>query len=129
LAISVENSRTINAGLGTLAQCYPTASIRVSLSAALVEIAEGDSWLGCLLRHKLIGKADYAVLQAAQRAGNLPWAMREMADTNRRRLAARMNALVQAAFPPVVLCFGALILFLGCALFKPLITLMILKSC
>jgi protein transport protein HofC len=129
LAISVENNRTINAGLGTLAQCYPTASIRVRLSAALVEIAEGDSWLGCLLRHKLIGKADYAVLQAAQRAGNLPWAMREMAETNRRRLAARMNALAQAAFPPVVLCFGAIFLLLGCALFKPLILLIIQKSC
>ena len=54
--------------------------------------------------------------------------MREMADSNRRRLAYRLNALVQVAYPPVILCIGLMVMFIVVALFYPLITLIMRLS-
>ncbi|MCC6125247.1 MAG: type II secretion system F family protein [Pirellulales bacterium] len=123
LAMDVENRRTIDAGLHTLVRCYPTGAIRVKLNRVLADVQAGAPWHESLRARGLISPADAAVLQAAERAGNLPWAMREMADGNRRRLAYRLDVLVQTLFPPVVLCFGAMVLFVVVALFMPLITL------
>ena len=123
LAMAVENQRTIDAGLQTLVQSYPIGSIRARLSQVSADVQAGVSWSESLQSRGLIRQSDLAVLQAAERAGNLSWAMREMADSNRRRLAYRMNVLVQTIFPPVVLCIGAVVLFIVVALFLPLITL------
>ena len=50
-------------------------------------------------------------------------ALRELAESNRRRLAYRLNVAVQLLFPPAVLCFGAAVLFIVVAMFLPLVTL------
>jgi type II secretory pathway component PulF len=107
----------------TLAGTYPQANIRRKLSYVGVDIHRGGDWCESLRRHGLIKRADMAVLKAAQRVGNLPWAMHEMADSNRRRLAYRLNALVQLAYPPVIICVGLIVMFIVVALFYPLITL------
>ena len=84
----------------------------------------GCAWHESLYRHGLIRKSDLAVLQSAERAGNLSWALRELADSNRRRLAYRLNAALQLLFPPAVLCFGAAVLFIVVAMFLPLIDIL-----
>ena len=63
------------------------------------------------------------MLQAAQRVGNLPWALTEMADSVRRRLAYRVQAAVQLLFPPIVILMGLAVTFIVVALFLPLIAL------
>jgi general secretion pathway protein F len=123
LAMTVENHRTIDAGIRTLTQTYPASVVRGKLSLVLAEVLSGAPWGESLCRRDLIRQSDCAVLQAAERAGNLPWALRELADSNRRRLTNRLSVLVQTMFPPVVLCFGAMVMFIVVALFMPLITL------
>jgi type II secretory pathway component PulF len=123
LAMTVEQRRTIDAGVRTLSQTYPSGSVRVKLSLALAEILSGAPWGESLRRRGLIRQSDAAVLLAAERAGNLSWALRELADSNRRRLTNRLSVLVQTMFPPVVLCFGAMVMFIVVALFMPLIAL------
>jgi general secretion pathway protein F len=125
LALAVESHRTIDSGIHTLARCYPNRSIREKLSQSLLDVQSGVSWCESLFRRGLMRQSDLAVLQAAERAGNLPWAMREIADVNRRRLVCRMNVLVQLLFPPVVICFGGMLLFIVIAMLKPLIDLTI----
>ena len=123
LAMAAENNQPLGNSIATLATCYPQLDIRHKLNCVGKDISKGADWCQSLFRHGLIKRADQAVLQAAQRVGNLPWAMREMADSNRRRLAYRLNALVQLAYPPVILCLGVMVLFIVVALFTPLITL------
>jgi type II secretory pathway component PulF len=123
LAMTVENRRTIDAGIQTLVDTYPDNSIRFKLNLALSDIRSGASWYESLYRRGLMRQSDLAVLQSAERVGNLPWAMREMADSNRRRIAYRMNVLMQTMFPPVVLSFGVMVMLIVVALFMPLITL------
>jgi len=55
--------------------------------------------------------------------GNLPWAMREMADSNRRRFAYRLNAILQVLFPLTLGIIGLVVCLYVTACFLPLITL------
>ena len=71
----------------------------------------------------MIRRPELGLLQAAQRVGNLPWAMTEMADSVRRRLAYRVQAAAQMLFPLVVILLGLMVMFIVVALFLPLITL------
>jgi type II secretory pathway component PulF len=125
LALAAESNQPLGNIVLTLAGMYPQADIRRKLSYVGVDIHRGGDWCESLRRHGLIKRADQAVLKAAQRVGNLPWAMREMADSNRRRLAYRLNALVQLAYPPVIICVGLIVMFIVVALFYPLITLIL----
>ena len=63
------------------------------------------------------------MLQAAQRASNLPWALAEMADGVRRRLSYRVLAAIQLLLPPIVILMGLVVMFIVVALFSPLIAL------
>ncbi|MGD0516283.1 MAG: type II secretion system F family protein [Thermoguttaceae bacterium] len=128
LALAAESSQPLGNIVLTMAGTYPQADIRRKLSYVGEDIHRGGDWCESLSRHGLIKRADQAVLKAAQRVGNLPWAMREMADSNRRRLAYRLNALVQAAYPPVIICVGLIVMFIVVALFYPLITLIMKLS-
>ena len=123
LALAVEHDRPLYGVIQSLCECYPKKSIRRRLENVRHDLEHGGAWCESLFRRGLMRKSDLAVLQAAERAGNLPWALREMADGNRRRLAYRLNVLVQLLFPPAVLCFGAMVLFIVVAIFLPLVNL------
>jgi type II secretory pathway component PulF len=123
LALAAEYQRPLPEALATLARTYPKASIRRRLRDVARDLDGGADWCESLFARGLIKRPDLAILQAAQRAGNLPWAMREMADSNRRRLAYRLYALVQMLFPPVILAFALLELFFVAAVLFPLIKL------
>jgi type II secretory pathway component PulF len=63
------------------------------------------------------------VLEAAERAGNLSWALRELAEGSERRLGYRMQALAQVLFPLIVILIGGIVFLLAVAYFSPLIRL------
>jgi type II secretory pathway component PulF len=123
LALGVEHHRPLAGILRVLHESYPKKSIRRRLNDVLFDIEPGAAWQESLFRRGLIRRSDLAVLQSAERTGNLVWALREIAESNRRRLAYRLNVAVQLLFPPIVLSFGAAMLFIAVALFSPLLTL------
>jgi type II secretory pathway component PulF len=123
LALAVDHQRPIPEAVADLARSYPKASIRLRLHEVLRDLVHGADWCQSLLNHGLIKQADLAILQAAQRVGNLPWALGEMAQSNRRRLQYRLQAASNMLFPAVILIFGAIVMFVTAALFLPLITL------
>jgi len=71
----------------------------------------------------LIKRAELAVLKSAQRVGNLPWALREMAASSRRRLAYRLQGVAQVLFVLVIVSFGLMIGTFYISYFLPLIRL------
>ncbi|MFZ1936613.1 MAG: type II secretion system F family protein [Thermoguttaceae bacterium] len=123
LALVARQQRPLVEGITTLALSYPKPSVRQRLALATFDIEAGWDWADSLARHSLIRPAEHAVLQAAQRAGNLPWAMQEMADSARRRFFYKLQALVQAVFPVVLICFGLVVMYVVVALFLPLVAL------
>jgi type II secretory pathway component PulF len=128
LALAVAHDRPLAGVIHTLCDCYPKKSIRRRLENVRFDMAHGVPWCESLYRRGLIRQADFAVLQSAQRAGNLRWALSEMADSNRRRLAHRLNVVVQLLFPPAVLFFGAMVMAIVVAMFLPLVSLITAMS-
>ncbi len=123
LAVVARQQRPLSEGIAAMAVSYPKWAIRQRLRLATFDIEAGGDWADSLVGHGLIQRADHAVLQAAQRAGNLPWAMQEMADSARRRFFYRLQGIIQTAFPFAVVGFGAIMMFIVVALFLPLVSL------
>jgi general secretion pathway protein F len=123
LALVAGGQRPLPQGIAALAQSYPKNRIRLRLSQTATDVMLGGDWCESLRKRGLIRQPEFAVVQAAQRVGNLPWALKEMADSLRRRLAYRVQAAAQMLFPPIVILMGLAVLFIVAALFAPLISL------
>jgi protein transport protein HofC len=123
MAVVVENGKPLPRAVGTLARRYPVSWVRDRMRGVALDIDRGADWCQSLYYHGLIGAADAALLDAARRAGNLPWALREAAESGERRLAYRLQAWVQALFPVVIVALGMLVFMIVTAYFTPLITL------
>ena len=123
LALVVGKERPLAQGIGILCDWFPSASTRRRLRRTQRDMAQGyDSWES-LARHGVISGADMAVLQAAQRVGNLAWALREMAESNRRRLAYRLQILSQWLFPLAIIGLGLLVGVFVVSFFLPIVAL------
>jgi len=123
LALATEQRKPLHSTVGVLANTYHKAGIRGRLHNVFLDMSEGVDWCDSLAKRGLLTRADKAVLQAAQGAGNLPWALREMADRCRRRLALQLQGWVHLAFPPTILLLGTIVAFVVVALFLPLVYL------
>ncbi len=123
LALVAAQERPLVQGIAVLADRYPRWPIRRRLRKVLRGVTAGGDPLGTLAARGLLGRADLAVLQAAQRVGNLAWAIREMADSNRRRLAYRIQILGQVLFPLAILALGAMVMLFVVSCFLPLVML------
>ena len=123
LALAAEKNVAFQAEIETLARWYPRRPIRKRLEAVLGDVKAGAVWSQSLARRGLIKQVELAVFEAAGRAGNLPWALREMADSSRRRLNYRLNSLVQLLFPLAILALGLLVMIYVVGYFVPLISL------
>jgi general secretion pathway protein F len=123
LALAVEGQRPFGEALEGLAESYPSFSVARRLRATAVDVQSGSDWAGSLLKYSLVGRSDAAAMQAAQRVGNLPWAMRQLADARERRLAYRLEAALNIVSPLVVLALGAVVFFFVVGCFLPLVYL------
>ena len=93
------------------------------MRGAAERTAAGNDWRQSLLETGLIRPADAAVLGAAERVGNLDWALEEMADSALRRQIYRVQAGLQVVFPVLLLGIGAVVCAFVVGLFVPLISL------
>lgn len=123
LALVADRERPLGEGIDALACCYPKKNIRGRLLQASADIEMGRDWCESLLWQGLIRRPEAAILQSAQRVGNLAWALREMAESVRRRLIYRLQAMAQVLFPPIVVLMGLVVMFIVVALFLPLVSL------
>lgn len=123
LALIADRGMPFPRGIKLLADTYPAWPVRRRLQGVLVDIEAGGDWAVSLRRRGLIKATELAVLQAAERLGNLPWALREMAASSRRRLVYRLHGLLQVLFVFVICGFGLLVGLFVVAYFLPLIIL------
>lgn len=123
LAIVVEGGQPLTPALKALSRYYPQRWVKRKLVKAHYATAEGTNWYDGLHAQRLVTAPECAVLASAERAGNLPWAMRELADSGERRLVYRLQVCSQLLFTFVVLSLGALVFFVAIAYFMPLLSL------
>ena len=123
LALSTRHHRPLVGPLAILANEYPGWAMRHRLQRVLGDVQAGADWSQSLHRHGVIGKAEAMVLEAAGRAGNLPWALEEMAASLRRRHAYRLRAVMMAVFPVCIVAVGVAVGVIFVAYFYPLVVL------
>ena len=123
LAVVVESGRPIGPAFRAMAQWYPTSWVRRRIEKAAEYAEQGVDWPETLESLGLLGRAEAGVLQAASRAGNLPWALRELSESGERRRAYRLQVWSQLLFVLTILAVGLMVFLISVAFFMPLTTL------
>lgn len=123
LSFVVAAGRPLVGALSTIADSHPAALIRrrIAVVARTVE-AGGDCWKA-MTDVGLIGRREAALLAAAQRVGNLEWALHELARHVEDRISLRLNAIVEFARPVLLLAIGTTIAVIVVAMYLPLVQL------
>jgi type IV pilus assembly protein PilC len=106
-----------------MAELHPRRHFRRLLARCAAKIDQGANWCEVLRRERLLRRADVAVLQAAERTGNLAWALSETAEASLRRTAHRLRAAIAIVFPIVILLIGLFTGLIVVGMMEPLVTL------
>jgi type II secretory pathway component PulF len=128
LAVVIEAGRPIAPAFRAMAQWYPIAWVRRRLEQVSLYVEEGVDWAEALHARGLLTGNDVGLLQSAGRAGNLPWALHELAESGERRRAYRLQVWSQLLFVVTILILGFLIFLIAVAFFMPLTTLILRLS-
>jgi type IV pilus assembly protein PilC len=128
LSFAVRAGRPLTEVLAEMAERHPRKRFRSLLTRAHGRMIQGASWCDALRSQRLIRATDAAVLSAAERAGNLAWALDELAGAALRRAAYRLKAIQNIGFSLAVLAFGLLVGLFVVGMFEPLVRLIELMS-
>lgn len=123
LAIVAAANRPLREGIEVLARSYPKESIRMRLDGVLERIDAGADWLDALANKRLITRNDHLLLDSARRAGNLDWALNELADQGRRRLDRRNRSIAAVVQVFAIMVAGGIVFMLALAYYYPLIVM------
>jgi type II secretory pathway component PulF len=123
LSLLMKQNMPLPQALILLANVYPRGNVRRRLTNAALDVERGGDWKLALRRQWLLGPAEQALLAAAERAGNLPWALDEMGEGLMRRLTYRLTLVYQFVFPILLLLAASLVGFFCLAMFLPLISM------
>jgi type II secretory pathway component PulF len=123
LGIAVREGRPIAESSRLLASYFVQPGPRRSLERAAAKMNKGGAWWEALRQVGIVSTSQSRLLAAAERAGNLPWAMDEMAASMTRRVAYRTRAWVTAIIPVLILIFGFGVLLVAVAIYAPLVKL------
>lgn len=123
LAVVVDAGRPIDSALATLVAHHPSEAIRTVMNQVQREVNAGNPLWGSLAEKGIIRRADASVLVAAERAGNLPWALRSVADNTERNVIYRTRVWYEFLQPAFVVVVGAIVGTIVLAYFMPLLKL------
>jgi type II secretory pathway component PulF len=120
LSVAAEAGRPIAGAVSTLARYHFDPTLRNRLLFVRNEIEQGaDVWrsMGAV---GLLAPAEVRVLDSAERFGNRPWALKQIAQLKQRQTTRRLARWSELAVPIVVILMGAFVLFQALGIFGTL---------
>jgi|GEM_PF-1269510 len=123
LALPVRHGKPLVSTIDSMARLHPRGWIRRRLDRVLRDLQRGASWQEGLRKRGLVASGDLALLSAAERNGNLAWALEELGNSYQRRAEYRLRVFEEFAFPLLVLTMGLLVGGFALAYFTPLVEL------
>jgi type II secretory pathway component PulF len=121
LSMVVDADKPIVVGLQSLGRWYPATWIRYRLARAYLLTTQGSDWTEAMQSQGLITGSDRMLLDASRRVGNLPWAIKELAESSERGLAYRLQAFNQIMFFFMMLVVAAMVGVFAVGYFMPLV--------
>jgi type II secretory pathway component PulF len=121
LAQAVSVHRPLAAALAGMELHHRRRHVRKRIRRVCDEMTRGRDPFGPLCRCGLISSAEATALASAERAGNLEWALRGIADNIESRQRARSQMIVETVQPFIVIGLGLVVLCVCIAIFVPLI--------
>lgn len=123
LAVSVREKQSFVTTLELMSAYSLSRRTRNRLHKAIRQIADGRPWYEALQKTRIVTRAQAGLLYSAEQAGNLGWALEEMADSTLRHSAYRTQATVNFVFPFAVLGCGLCVAFVAAGMLLPLFNL------
>lgn len=124
LAIPSAAGRPLDDAFEPLATFAPNVSDRRRFASVRGRFEAGVSAWDALVEERIVSRRDADLLAAAERAGNLPWALNLIADRIDDARRRRFAAFLEVAQPAVVLLLGAVVAFICIGFFLPLVDLL-----
>jgi type II secretory pathway component PulF len=121
VSVGVAEGRPMVETLEALARGTRAPWLRRRMLLARGDIQQGRSWVLALRRRGLLRRADAAVIDAAERVGNVPWALRETGAAQERGAAHRLRFWTVVLQPLTLVALGALVLIVAASYFYPLV--------
>jgi type II secretory pathway component PulF len=116
--------KPLPAALGILADSgYFRGTALYRLAQAQTRVEEGESLAESLRHVGLLPRSMAALVQAAERAHNLPWALAELGEAQAKRTVRVSQRFSMAVFPIAIVLVGACVAFVAFGMFLPLLTL------
>lgn len=125
LAAAVEAEHRPDDVLLLLSREHRRRAMRTALESACEKYRKGDDCWQALRGVGLLRAREVAALRSAERVGNLPWVLRQLAETIERRLANRWLTVLEIAQPVAVVSLGAIIAAIEVGFFSPLMSLIL----
>jgi protein transport protein HofC len=123
-------SRTIAAefpleqGLRTISEKHNFGRTRERVEQIRHGVEQGQNPWDAFAAARLINRRESSLLKSAEKVGNLPWALNQLAHSIDRRNSYRWQAFSELAQPAAVLLIGMTVLFICVAMFMPLIKML-----
>jgi type II secretory pathway component PulF len=123
LSIAVDAGRPLSDALAALAARHADKLLRLRATVLADEIGRGNDCWQSLYRARMLRPGEAAMLEAAERVGNLAWALRGMADGIERRAEYRYQVAMEFVHPALILVIGSVIGIFCVSMFLPVIVL------
>lgn len=120
----VATGRPLPEGLDVVARYHFRPSIRRALTQVAAATEYGADAFEELQRHRFISASDVKFLTTARQAGNLSWALKELAELRERRFSYRQRLWAEFVRPVPVLFGAVVVLFVAVSFFMPIIKLL-----
>jgi type IV pilus assembly protein PilC len=124
LAWLVQRGKPLHTAVAVTARSYPKYWFRRRLGQAVWDMSNGVEWSAALRSRRIISAGDAQLLAAAERVGNIPWALRMVAESGERRLMYRLQCAVQVLYPLAILAISVVVAIYALAFFLPMVTLL-----
>ncbi|QDU12320.1 Putative type II secretion system protein F [Gimesia maris] len=124
LHVTTESGRPLLGAFETLSHTTKNPYLSARFNAILEDVHKGNDCWTSLHDYSLLTPSEVRLLQSAQRAGNLSWALKAIAKGIERRINYRLALIREYLEPAFILSVGCLVGIFVIGLFLPLVTIM-----
>jgi type II secretory pathway component PulF len=117
LGIALEAGRPVSGALSTLARYHFDPSVRHKLLFVRNEVEQGADVWQSLCAVDMLTEPNVRAIATAQRIGNRPWTLKQLAFGKRRRTVWQLERLSELLLPAFAFALGAFVLLQGLSMF------------